>query len=254
MCEGSLMASTRLVPIVTTSWDDGHPCDLHLADLLAARKLRGTFYLPIRNSEGRPTMGSDEVRRLAQSHEIGGHTLNHFDLTSLSREEARDEIIEGKRQLEHFIGRPVKGFAFPRGRMNTSIVRMVEQAGFIFARTIHGFYFSMPNGFIMHTTIQAYPHTRATYLRSAIRRMNIEGLVAYIFRLHLGSNWKALAKMAFDTVVKEGGVWHLWGHSWEIDELNLWGEIEELFDYVSNRIEVQYLTNGEVVENYRWIS
>jgi hypothetical protein len=197
-------------------------------------------------------MGSDEIRTLAQSHEIGGHTLNHLDLTSLSREAAGHEIIQGKQRLEQFIGKNVDGFAFPRGRMNASVVRMVEQAGFKFGRTIHGFHFSWPKGFLMHTTLQAYPHTRLTYLRGAIRRVNVEGLKTYIFRLHLRSNWMELAKTTFDTVFRKGGVWHLWGHSWEIDELNLWGDVEELFDYISNRSDVHYLTNGDVVEKYRW--
>ncbi|HET6465839.1 MAG TPA: polysaccharide deacetylase family protein [Nitrospiria bacterium] len=244
----------RLHPIVTTSWDDGHPCDLQLSRLLSARKLKGTFYVPIRNSEGRRTMESDEIRTLARSHEIGGHTLNHLDLTSLSRAMARDEIVEGKRQLERLIGRSLKGFAFPRGRMNASIVSLVKEAGFKFSRTIYGFHFTLSDGFLIHPTLQAYPHNRMTYIRNAVRRGNFEGLGAYVFRLQLKSNWKELAKTAFDTAIRDGGVWHLWGHSWEIDELNLWGQIEELFDYISNRPGVLYLTNGEVSEQRRGIA
>ena len=109
----------------------------------------------------------------------------------------------------------------------------------------------MPNGFLLHTTLQVYPHTRLAYLRGAIRRVNLEGLNEYIFRLHLKSGWIDLAKTLFETVIREGGVWHLWGHSWEIDELDLWEQVEALFDHISNRSGVQYLTNGEVVEKYR---
>jgi hypothetical protein len=31
--------------IVTTSWDDGHPADERVLDMLAERGLRGTFYI-----------------------------------------------------------------------------------------------------------------------------------------------------------------------------------------------------------------
>jgi hypothetical protein len=34
---------------ITTSWDDGHPSDLRLADLLHKHSLRGTFYVPPEN-------------------------------------------------------------------------------------------------------------------------------------------------------------------------------------------------------------
>ena len=37
-----------LTRIVTTSWDDGDPSDLRVAELLAARKLPGTFYIPVK--------------------------------------------------------------------------------------------------------------------------------------------------------------------------------------------------------------
>ena len=31
--------------LFTTSWDDGHPSDLHVADLLERYGMKGTFYL-----------------------------------------------------------------------------------------------------------------------------------------------------------------------------------------------------------------
>ena len=47
---------------LTTSWDDGHPLDLRLADRLAARGFTGTFYVPRHNREGRPVLSAREVR------------------------------------------------------------------------------------------------------------------------------------------------------------------------------------------------
>lgn len=193
-------------------------------------------------------MGPEAIRRLAALHEIGGHTTHHIDLTTLNAEEARNEIIEGKRQLEDIIGSPLQAFAFPKGKRNVSIDRMVEEGGFKFGRTISAFHCTPSSGFLMHTTLQAYPHKRTTYLKNAVRRMNGEGLTTYIFRLHLGSNWMDLARKAFDLVAEEGGTWHLWGHSWEIEENNLWGDLEAVFDYVSGRTGVRYLTNGEAVD------
>src|SRR5262249_26496051 len=58
---------------ITTSWDDGHPLDLRVADLLARHGLRGTFYVP-RTAEN-PTMTARQVRELSGTFEVGGHTL-----------------------------------------------------------------------------------------------------------------------------------------------------------------------------------
>ena len=59
--------------------------------------------------------------------------------------------------------------------------------------------------------------------------------------------WVDLARLLFDTVLENGGVWHLYGHSWEIHELNLWEELRIVLDFVSNRPGVLYLCNGSVV-------
>ncbi len=32
---------------ITTSWDDGHPLDFRVAELLSKYGLRGTFYIPM---------------------------------------------------------------------------------------------------------------------------------------------------------------------------------------------------------------
>ena len=50
----------------TTSWDDGHPLDLRLAELLATHGFSGTFYVPRGNREGRPVMTTAELRALTE--------------------------------------------------------------------------------------------------------------------------------------------------------------------------------------------
>ena len=72
---------------ITTSWDDGHPLDLRIAELLTKYDLQGTFYVPLHNS--RPTMSPAQIRELAGSFEIGAHTVNHVRLTSLNENDAR---------------------------------------------------------------------------------------------------------------------------------------------------------------------
>ena len=71
--------------------------------------------------------------------DIGAHTISHPILTSLDDESARHEIADGKRQLEALIGRPVRLFAYPNGKVGQDFdarhVEMVRQAGFFAAFT-----------------------------------------------------------------------------------------------------------------------
>jgi hypothetical protein len=50
----------------------------------------------------------------------------------------------------------------------------------------------------------------------------------------------------FDQVLREGG--HLCGYSWEIKELDLWGDLRELLDYVARRRNVICADNRHVLE------
>ena len=58
--------------------------------------------------------------------------------------------------------------------------------------------------------------------------------------------WDALAKAMFDQVIKEGGIYHIWGHSWEIDEHDDWEPLENVFRYIGANPKVSYVTNGEL--------
>ncbi len=65
---------------------------------------------------------------------IGAHTRTHPILSRLSDQAARDEINQGRADLEAIIGREVKLFAYPNGKpgidYSAEHVRMIEQAGF----------------------------------------------------------------------------------------------------------------------------
>ena len=64
---------------LTTSWDDGYPLDLRVAELLVKYGLQGTFYIP--SETGHPILRDEQVSELAKAFEVGAHTLHHVDLT-----------------------------------------------------------------------------------------------------------------------------------------------------------------------------
>ncbi len=58
-----------------------------------------------------------QLKQLADAgHEIGGHTVDHTVLTTLSPEGARAQVQQGRDRLEALLNRPVHSFAYPNGR------------------------------------------------------------------------------------------------------------------------------------------
>lgn len=84
---------------------------------------------------GRPDyrlMTVDELVAISRDGliDIGAHTVNHPDLAALPSERQRWEIETSKMQLEAWLGRPVRWFAYPYGSGNSVTRQLVKEAGF----------------------------------------------------------------------------------------------------------------------------
>lgn len=79
----------------------------------------------------------DEIRQLDKSGiiTIGGHTVDHANLASLSADEQRFQIEKNKLDLETQLGHPVKDFAYPYGAFSATTVDLVHRAGYADAVT-----------------------------------------------------------------------------------------------------------------------
>ena len=78
-------------------------------------------------------MNENELIELARSVEIGGHTVTHPDLPTLSRADAEAEMRGGKEALESILGRPVDVFAYPWGTATDETAAACRAAGFVAA-------------------------------------------------------------------------------------------------------------------------
>src|ERR1039457_913115 len=86
--------------IVTTSWDDGDPFDLRVAEVLAARKLPGTFYIPLKGHHKSNLMSVREILELqSQGFEIGSHGVSHSNLSQCDKKQLLVEVEGSKKQL-----------------------------------------------------------------------------------------------------------------------------------------------------------
>jgi peptidoglycan/xylan/chitin deacetylase (PgdA/CDA1 family) len=236
--------------IVTTSWDDGHPCDARLAEALAKSGLPATFYVPLFGEDGKPVLGPAALRSfLKQGFEIGAHTVTHKVLISLDKEMLTREVCGSKQLMEDQLGEEVRMFCYPRGRYDSRVIDSVQESGFLGARTTRMFSQSMRfERFEMPTSLQAFPHPPLDYLKNLGKRGNLPGFARYISKYARCKSWVEMGKIMFDEAMREGGVWHIYGHSWELEELGLWDQLQELFSYVANRPGVIYATNSKALE------
>lgn len=221
--------------ILLSSWDDGHPADLRVAELMDKNGLNGTFFVPIRNCEGLPVLSSGALRELGQRFEIGGHTIDHVYLNQVTEAEVNRQVSEGKRGLEEILGSNVNGFCYPGGCVTSSVIASVRRAGFTYGRTIENLRFdTMDDPFKMPTTMQFYPHTKFTYISNYCRYGHyVRRFAAMKIAVKSSDYLCRLRELALECA-RCDGVFHFWGHSWEIEELSAWYNLDEFLAFVSS--------------------
>jgi len=225
---------------VTTSWDDGSVSDIKLSNLLEKYSLKATFYVTKSYSYLERPLTSEEIIELGRRHEIGAHTLIHPDLDKISIESAESEILGSKEYLENCLDREIKMFCYPRGRYTDEIKSIVKKAGFSGARTCnHGDFGILNDPYEWQITLHASNGSPLMTVR--IWRMNHIPIRSLI-------DWEIRAKLLFDLALEKGGVYHLWGHSSEIENKDEWAKLERVFAYISGREGVNYLSNSECLE------
>jgi L-malate glycosyltransferase len=246
--QASSPVETERGALMTTSWDDGDPLDLRVAELLTKYGLTGTFYVP--RSGQRAVMHASEIRELSKTFEIGGHTLEHVAIDRLSEGDARVQLSGSREWIEQLTGKDCRVFCFPGGKFRNKQLRLVREAGYQAARTVELLSTSSPQFvdglWLIPTTVQVFPHGLSAYAKNALKRFSS----SVMFRPRVGlltRDWAALAKELFFRTIRRGGVFHLWGHSWEIEEQGQWENLENFLITICRwREELKGVTNSEL--------
>ena len=241
--------------IITTSWDDGDILDLRLVKLLDKYGIKGTFYI---SKNYRPNrLSENQIVDLSQKHEIGAHTLTHPDLRKLSENAELEETKGSKIWLESILNKEVSMFCYPAGFVGLNSENITRECLFIGARTTKLGKIGIADPFLMPTTLQVYPFPFRKkdqshyYWRKLLqpifeRKNDLRTLGISYFSFY---SWNALARATFDAAMSKEGVFHLWGHSWEIDRYDMWNELEKFFEYIGNRSDCKYMTNGDIIKS-----
>jgi len=233
--------------LITTSWDDGHIMDFRIAELLEKYGLSGTFYIPLRNKE-HEVMSENKLLELSAKFEIGGHTIGHTRINNKSKELFDYEIKGCYDWLNNLLGKAPKAFCFPGGVYNSAAIDFTLNTGFEVIRTTELLNPWMDaNKVVIPTTLQVYPHSRFTYIKHLIKRVKVESLLFYL-KSNKSSDLRKMLEYYIEYIQLNGGCFHLWGHSWEIEEYNLWETLEDLLKMLSGIPGMDYVNNGELLK------
>jgi hypothetical protein len=230
--------------IVTTSWDDNSYENLKIARLLDKLEMRGTFYISSNTDSFGRNLNQKQIKKMVLEvanggHEVGSHTVNHATLTKCRN--PREEIEDSKHQLEKLTGSEVNCFCYPNGAFNDNVKDIVEDTGYICARTCEYEKRGLPRdpyawGITLHASNGSPRMTFKIWRQSGISPKSL-------------LDWEVRAKLLFDSILEKGGIWHLWGHAWEIDVHKDWSKLTRVLQYVSGREKVLYLENGSIFKN-----
>lgn len=112
-------------PRIAITFDDGpsSQCTGRLLDGLKERDVKATFFLIGENAKENPEL----VKRLdEEGHLIGNHTYHHVEITKVSDEEAKKEILDTNEVITSITGKPVEYMRPPFGLWQRNLEMEIE--------------------------------------------------------------------------------------------------------------------------------
>src|ERR1035437_3705369 len=124
--------------ILSITFDDGTPVQfIKAVPLLNERNIPATFYIvtyALQDSGFRNLVNSAYLAH----HEIGSHTVNHYNLTKLDSTSIEIELLQSQKSINAMFGKKYcQTFAYPFGIYNDSVVQITKKY-YLAARSLIG--------------------------------------------------------------------------------------------------------------------
>jgi len=211
--------------------------------------MSATMYIPITNPENK-VISSDTIRTIAKDFEIGGHTYSHTWLTQVDENRMIYELTESKNVLESIVGKEVVSFCYPRGLYDKKVIERVKESGYKLARTVESLSTTLSQPLEYHPTIYVFDYNLIAKSKNIVTASNRNLATKLLLAGNIFKRWDTIAKKSLDHVLENGGIWHLWGHSWEIDRYDNWPLLCDVLEYAKvngRKYGADFVTNGMLV-------
>ena len=141
-------------------------------------------------------------------------------------------------------------FCYPGGKFNRRVEKQVAEAGFLAGRTCRYFLNDYPkNPFSWDISTYANTYPAYVQVRHCFLEYNFAGAYKYLTTFKARVPWAAQFICALEDVSRNGGMAHLYFHSWEIDQNGEWDVLESLFKAIG-QYSLTPVTNGYLYR--RW--
>ncbi len=214
---------------VTFSYDDGAKTDKNVIEILDKYGFFGTFNIhgsALSRTEAY-SLTPDEFKTIYNRHEIANHGAQHTALIKTSASDGISEVLEGRKILEQFYSKIIKGFAYPDiGKTNDEIKTYLKMLGISYARTTLSTHsFNMPSDWLEWNATCKHDDEKLMDLCEDF--INTDPLKKYVSS-------------------RDAILFYVWGHSWELE--GKWHVLEDFCKKLAPENDIWKATNMEIYE------
>ena len=222
----------------TLSYDDGITQDRRLVELFNQHHVMETFNLNpgLFGRNGTVAAGKKEVPHvkvdaqeaavLYKGHETAAHGQYHECLTGMDTARCVEEILESRKELEILNKNTVTGYAYAFGAYDEMVIKAVEASGITYARTIDSTHrFDIPENFLTWNPTCHHDDEKIWDLAEEF-----------------------LSDRMYFNLLTPAKLFYVWGHSYEFDQNDNWGHMENFIENMAGHEDVWYASNGEIRE------
>ncbi|WP_051224045.1 polysaccharide deacetylase family protein [Pseudoclavibacter soli] len=126
--------NTTAAPVLSITFDDGTHDQISAANILSARGLTATFFVISGYIDQSGFLTREDLTGLeANGNEIGGHTIEHYDLAEMTTTEMVRAICADRANLISW-GHQVRSLAYPYASSNRQVQEAASECGYSSAR------------------------------------------------------------------------------------------------------------------------
>ena len=237
---------------IVFSWDDGALEDLKLFKLHEKYNIPGMFFVPTKNRENRSVLTTQMIKEANPNLiSFGAHTQNHTYLTSIPLDTVENEVVSNKQYLEDVLGSSIKHFCLPGGQYNGEILQILDKH-FDTIRTADTMNFKNTSK-LLKPSFHLYPRGKKSLIFNALKHKSFTEVSQIL--MHNSLSYYDLISKIIDKDSKDNDkMIIIWGHSWELEEFDLWKYVEAIFSLVSTEysqlcVSYESLIKGSNNEN-----
>ena len=222
----------KQLPIrIVQCWDDGVIDDTRLTELLRTHRAKASFNLnpgfhgvtrsqPWRYKESKEVsrLARDELTSVYDGFTIANQTVTHPWPLKIPLAKWRNEVCDGRSQLQDIFQQPVSGFAHPFGQYDKATAYVLREAGHTYARTCE-------NATPCHAAADSLCHPTDSHFKAP-------------------DFWQR-----YETAKAVGAtVFYFWGHSYECITEADWGAFEQKLIQFNTDPDAQWAELPEVFQ------